>query len=47
MTHAHVYHVTSVEQSNSTVNDSDESSGTHIRQNSNDLDKNMYYYVET
>ena len=36
-----------VEQSNSNVHESDESSGTNIRQNRNDLDKNMYYYVET
>ena len=35
-----------VEQNNSTVNESDESSGTNIRQNGNDLDKNMYFYVD-
>ena len=35
-----------VEKSNSNVHD--ESSGTNIRQNRNDLfDRNMYYYVET
>ena len=39
--------VTCVEQSNSNVHESDESSGTNIRQNRNDLEKNMYYNVET
>jgi len=38
---------TAVEQSNSNVHESDESSGTNIRQNRNDLEKNMYYNVET
>jgi len=38
---------TDVEQSNSNINESDESSGTNIRQNGNDLDRNMYYYVES
>ena len=36
-----------VEQSNSNVHESNEYSATDIRRNRNDIDKNMYYYVET
>jgi len=36
-----------VEQSNSNINESDESSGTNIRKCGNDLDRQMYYYVES
>jgi len=36
-----------VEQSNSNINESDESSGTNIRKYGNNLDRQMYYYVES